>query len=78
MVFDPASSGIGVVLELVFPLASPDAPLKVDQVIEATPDPSDAVPLTTTLPADEYENELPGEVMLRIGGVVSEPLPPAV
>ena len=51
IVFEPASSGIGGVLQLLAPLAKPDPPLELDQVTEATPVLSDAVPLTTMLEA---------------------------
>ena len=47
MVVDPIYKGIAVVLQLVAPLAVPDAPLDVAQVTAATPALSVAVPLTT-------------------------------
>jgi hypothetical protein len=47
MVVAPMYTGMDGVVQLVVPLAVPDPPLELDQVTEATPTLSEAVPLTT-------------------------------
>ena len=62
---------MGGVLQLVVPLAVPDAPVELIQVILATPTLSLAVPLTTIELADVETVELAGETMFNDGGMVS-------
>src|ERR1700689_350092 len=70
--FDPTSSGIGADHAAV-PLAVPEDPVLVDQAILATPTLSEAVPENVSV-ADAVETVLPpGDVMVRVGAVVSVP-----
>jgi len=71
-VFDPTSSGIEAD-QVVVPVAVPEDPVLVVQVIFAIPTLSEAVPDTVSVAA-LVETELPpGEMMARVGGVVSFP-----
>jgi hypothetical protein len=58
---------------LLVPVAIPDAPVELAQVICATPALSDAVPLTTIELADVEEVTMAGDRTVMEGAVVSEP-----
>ena len=71
-VLDPVRSGI-VADHCVVPWAVPDRPVLVDQVTAATPTLSDAVPENWSEDAEVDTMLPPGDVMVRVGGVVSLP-----
>ena len=58
-------------LQFVVPVAVPDAPVELLQVICLTPTLSLAVPLTTIELAEVESVELAGEMTVKDGGVVS-------
>jgi hypothetical protein len=58
---------------VVVPLAVPDPPVLVDQVIFATPTLSLAVPLNAIEDADVDTLVAPGDPIVNVGGVVSGP-----
>jgi len=70
--FDPVRSGIDAD-HAVVPAAVPEDPVFVDQVTLVTPTLSEAVP-ENAREADVVDTELPpGDVMVRVGAVVSLP-----
>lgn len=62
---------MGGVLQLLVPVAVPDAPVELLQVTLATPTLSFAAPLTTIVLADVEYVALAGETIVNDGGVVS-------
>jgi len=74
--FEPINSGI-TADQLVVPLAVPDVPVLVDQLTCVTPTLSLAVPLNAMVAADVETVVPPGDPMVSVGGVVSDP-PPVV
>jgi hypothetical protein len=76
MTFEPVNRGM-VADQLVVPFAVPDAPVLVDQVTFVTPTLSLAVPLNAMVAADVETVVPPGDPMVNVGGVVSDP-PPVV
>lgn len=71
---EPTSSGT-VALHCVVPLAVPDCPVLVDQVIDVTPTLSLAVPPTAMVAAEVDTEVDAGVVMVSVGAVVSGPPP---
>ena len=71
--FDPTSSGIGDVVQFVVPPALPEPPVELVHVTDATPTLSEAVPENTMLVDELYTFVLAGEMIVRVGGVVSLP-----
>ncbi len=70
---EPTYSGIGWVVQLFVPPATPESPLDVDQVTCVTPAISDAVPLTTIEASDVATLVLAGDRIVIDGGVVLGP-----
>ena len=70
--FDPTNSGI-VADQFVVPLAVPEPPVFVDHVTLVTPTLSLAVPLNAIADANVDRLVAPGDPMVNVGGVVSDP-----
>ena len=71
---EPVSNGM-VQVQLMVPVAVPDWPVLVDQVILVTPTLSLAVPLNAIVEALVEMEVAPGDAMVNVGGVVSTVVP---
>ena len=70
--FDPTSSGIAAD-HFTVPVAGPEDPVLVDQATAVTPTLSDAVPKNVSVAALVETVLPPGDVIVRVGAVVSLP-----